>query len=276
MKQQIGRLKRATIGYWQDRLQKPLAAHPQATHQTLGRSVQDREINYYRIGSGRQAVLFVGGIHGNEVGTVKLVYQLLNYLTEQQANYPTFTFHLIPCLNPDGYALARQSPDYWNGGRIGRFNANNVDLNRNFPTASFQSESVWTHGKNYQEKTVVFCGAKGGSEPETQALLRLVKQEKISTYFAFHTAARDVMGNETPLGQELAALFSQATGYRLSLPEEWHGLEQTGTAKEWSDEQGLAYLEIEATTRWGSDWQSQEAGIISCLECLKNSYNSTE
>lgn len=227
----------------------------------IGRSVEGREIICYQVGDGSLHVLIAAGTHGNEVGTVKLAYRLLAWLTAQDIRFSRLTIYIIPCLNPDGFAVAKRHPDYFNFGRIGRFNANGVDLNRNFPTRSWQSQATWSHGDNYTEKTTVFSGQEPGSEPEIQALLAFMKEKKIAVYWAFHSAGRDVMGNENDRSQKLAKMFARASGYRFVTNKEWEAGKYTGSAKEWCDENNVAYIEVEATTRWGSDWKNQKRAI---------------
>ncbi len=268
MKKRLGQLKRAVVGFIENYLDKPSVIPVEIKSTPLTRSVAGRDVLFYTIGNGPKKILFVSAIHGNEVGTTKLTYELMNYLYHSQNQWSALTFIVIPCLNVDGYNQALARPDYLNGGRIGRLNANNVDLNRNFPTKDFQTTSDWTHGKKYQERTEVFCGKEGGSEPEIAALLNLIKKEQITTYFAFHSAGRDVTGNDNPIAQRLARLFSEKTGYRLCDLTEWKELKQTGTAKAWCDEQGMSYVEVEASSRRGSDWKNQRDGLIACIELL--------
>lgn len=266
MKKLLGRLKRGAVGRLENARESAPPVPADFKKQSLATSTQNRDIPYYIVGSGKRKITLIAGTHGNEVGTVKLAHFLLNWLTT--TDFPNLTFYIVPCLNPDGYAQAQQKPDYLAGGRIGRFNGRNVDLNRNFPTKSFQSKSVWTHGKNYTERTEVFCGEQGASEPEIKGLTELIKNEKIEVYFSFHSAGRDVMGSTTELGQSMARLFSEVGIYRFTTLEDWEVLHQTGTAKEWCDENKIAYIEVEASTRWGSDWQNQKPAIQACLEWL--------
>ncbi len=256
LKKQVGSIRRGLLGIWQNAELVPTIPFELIT---LTKSAQDRKVELSQVGNGQRKILIVGGTHGNEVGTVKLIHHLLAWL----GNNPLqgLTLYAIPCLNPDGYALAQKHPDYFNGGRIGRFNGRNVDLNRNYPTKSFQSRSDWNHGKDYQERTSVFCGETGGSEPEIKALTNLILIEKIELVIAFHSAGRDVMANKQPLARMIAKLFSEKTGYRLSSDKEWEELKQTGTAREWCEENGVSYVEIEAATRWGSDWDNQKSGL---------------
>ena len=81
----------------------------------------------------------------------------------------------------------------------------------------------------------------------------------------FHNAGRDVMGNNNALSQREAALFSKKTGFKLLPVDDWKRLGQTGTAAEWCDVHNLAYVEIEGSTRWDSDWSLQQEGIKAVL-----------
>lgn len=264
----IGAIRRGLIGWHHNRRDQVPNIGETVDRQVIGRSVDDREIICYQIGQGPESVIFYSGIHGNEVGTVKLAHHLIEWLDTHKDQLKGLTFYVIPCLNPDGYATARQQPDYWRGGRIGRFNAHGIDLNRNFKTPSFQSHTHWSHGRNYQEVTEVFAGDRPQSEPETQALVELVQKSQPVAVVAFHSAGADVMGNAVPLSQQLTQRFSGASGYRVCDQAEWKDLAQTGTAKEWTELQNIAYLEVEAKTRWGSDWENQREGLEAVLQYL--------
>tara|TARA_B100000315_G_C14462199_1_gene534237 strand:+ start:138 stop:944 length:807 start_codon:yes stop_codon:yes gene_type:complete len=268
MRQKLGILKRAIQGFLLNTFERApqIPAHLKGI--IIGKSVKGRPIHAYVIGEGPQKVLFAGGMHGNEVGSVKLTHYLIEWLYQNKDKFKKFTFFVVPCLNPDGYSLAKKSPNYWGGGRIGRFNANSVDLNRNFDVPSFHSKSDWTHGKDYQERTAVFCGDKGGSEPETKALVDLTKKEKISIWFMFHTAGADVMGNDNELAQKLARIYSKKTKFNFYPLEKWPSLRQTGTAKEWTELNKVSYIEVEGSSRWGSDWKKQKPAIEAALAAI--------
>ena len=88
----------------------------------VGKSVENRPIYSYQIGSGKTKVFLWSQMHGNESTTTKALFDFLNFLNgdtslaKQFLN--TFTFCAIPMLNPDGATLYT------------RANANKVDLNR--------------------------------------------------------------------------------------------------------------------------------------------------
>lgn len=88
----------------------------------------------------RPDVKYVGNIHGNEVISREVLIHLIHYLvTNYQRNetvthlLSTMRIHILVSMNPDGYAIA---DNYSRGdctGVRGRYNANGLDLNRNFP-----------------------------------------------------------------------------------------------------------------------------------------------
>lgn len=236
--------------------------------EVVGTSHEGRDIECYTFGNGPRHVVVACAIHGNEVGTVKLGRHLLHWLATNENSLGTATYHVIPVLNPDGYALAQKQPDYAGGGRVGRVNAHQVDLNRNFDTPTFKTASVWAHGKDYGETRAVSCGPSPLSEPETQALVRLIEKYHAEVLWSFHNAGADVGGNDTPLSKQLVQRFSDATGFRTLACDDWKRLGQTGTATEWCDIHNVAYLEIEGTTRWGADWKRQSPGILAVVDLL--------
>ena len=269
IKDNIGKIKRAIEGVVQSYKNAPDISS-ELNRCQIGVSKSSRPISYYKVGSGKIKVLLLFGIHGNEVGTVKLGQHFLNYIEKHTPSLNGLTIFTVPILNVDGYYEALKNPDYWQGGRVGRFNTNNVDLNRNFDTKSFKRESVWSFGKNYSEKSKVFCGEEGNSELETKAATELILRENIDVVYSFHNSGQDVLAGSTKLSKELANIFSRKTGYRPIPHEEWLILKQTGTFKEWCDDRGVSFLEIEGKTRWASDWNNQKDAIMSSLRHLRD------
>jgi len=101
------------------------AAGPGSVHYAVkGYSVRNRPIKSAVLGDGRDVVLIMASIHGNEPAGTPLVEGLNLWLLEHPEELEGRTVVLMPVVNPDGMA-ARS-----------RRNANNVDLNRNFPAAN--------------------------------------------------------------------------------------------------------------------------------------------
>jgi hypothetical protein len=263
LKRDLGYIGRGLLGYFEYHYDTPPDVPAELKSFTIGTSVLGSPIECYKIGTGDNKLLYACGIHGNEIGTVKLAYYFLKWASSHIFN--NYTLFIIPCLNPDGYQLACKHPDYFRGGVLGRFNANHVDLNRNFDTPSFKKESLWSFGREYLESVEVYCGEYGNSEPEVRALTDLIVRENISTLFMYHNAGRDVMGNNNERSETMVRRYAELTGFRRVSNNEWERLKQTGTAKEWCEHHSVAYVEIEGSTRWGSDWKTQREAIESIV-----------
>jgi protein MpaA len=114
----------------------------------IGRSVEGRPITVVERGTpGAKVVLVVGVIHGNETAGVEIVRDLAAAPVPEGIH-----LYLVESMNPDGQAHGA------------RTNANQVDLNRNFPLrwAPLGEPGDWEYG-----------GAGPASEPETQAMVTL-------------------------------------------------------------------------------------------------------
>jgi carboxypeptidase D len=111
---------------------------------SIGKSVQGRDLSVLEISDnpgthepGEPEFKYIGNMHGNEVTGRETLLHLIAYLCngygsdpEATAMVDTTRIHIMPSLNPDGYANARMGDRQ---GVKGRYNARHVDLNRNFP-----------------------------------------------------------------------------------------------------------------------------------------------
>lgn len=86
---------------------------------------------------GKPDVKYVANIHGNEPVGRELMLHLIQYLITSYTSDPYIKWlldntriHILPSLNPDGYAASKEGS--CDGGQ-GRYNSRGFDLNRNFP-----------------------------------------------------------------------------------------------------------------------------------------------
>jgi hypothetical protein len=103
-------------------------------------------------------VLLVGGIHGDEYSSVSIVFKWMKTLDVHHSGM--FHWHIVPLLNPDG--LLRPESQ--------RMNANNVDLNRNFPMDDWlaRTSEYWINATDSNPRR--FPGTTPLSEPESRWL----------------------------------------------------------------------------------------------------------
>ncbi|MFW5737366.1 MAG: M14 family zinc carboxypeptidase, partial [Spirochaetota bacterium] len=118
--------------------------------EVIGRSVEGRPITVERVGDGPTQVAVVGGIHGGyEWNSIVLARRILeHYRTRPEELAGAFTLHVIDNMNPDGlHEVTGGTPiDEFDFSAVdttvGRFNANGVDLNRNWE-GDWQPTSYW-------------------------------------------------------------------------------------------------------------------------------------
>ncbi|XP_026327145.1 carboxypeptidase D isoform X2 [Hyposmocoma kahamanoa] len=111
---------------------------------SIGKSVQGRELwvmvvsaSPYEHMIGKPDVKYVANIHGNEaVGRELLLHLIQHLVTSYDSDLyikwllDNTRIHLMPSMNPDGYAISREGQcDTVHG----RYNSRRYDLNRNFP-----------------------------------------------------------------------------------------------------------------------------------------------
>ena len=118
-------------------------------------------------GDGPLAGLLTAGQHGEEADTALLVRRLLERIPGAETRWA-----VIPVLNPDGLLAGT------------RQNAAGVDLNRNFPSATWEPGATFTFPPGIDPEIRVLAnrtnrsspGAHAGSEPETRALIALIER----------------------------------------------------------------------------------------------------
>jgi protein MpaA len=103
-------------------------------------------------------ILVIGGIHGDELTSISIVFRWLEWLGQPEA--AIYTWRIIPLANPDGLK-ARPST---------RVNANGVDLNRNFQTPDWDKEAQAYWIKRTKRDPRRNPGTRAGSEIETRWL----------------------------------------------------------------------------------------------------------
>ena len=211
----------------------------------IGYSVQGRAIVAYTFGSGGTKILFTGGIHGSEQSSYSTMQGWVNYLQSNGYKIPgNKQVVVVPNTNPDGIA------------RGSRYNVNNVNLGRNFPTANWKSDAETPNG--YEEKV---GGESPGSEPETKALMSLTGQLRPRLEVSFHAQGRLVgankVGDSTAIGNRYASTVGYATMYD-NAEEVMGGYAITGEYEEWMGEAyGTPAILIELPSHYGNYLNSQ-------------------
>ena len=221
---------------------------------SFGTSAAGNDLIAYRYGTGDKAVMLIGGIHtGFEANTVELVTRLKdNFAAASQSIPPQITLIIIPVLNPDGLAYGRQLR--------GRFNGNNVDLNRNWG-CNWSSEA-------YFRDIQVGAGAAPFSEPESLALAALIQDTRPAAVLFFHAAANGVYpGNcEGFVSSELAQVYSDATGYPNE--DEFAEYSITGAADGWADSIGIPAITVELASADIPEYPRNLRGVEAVLTWL--------
>jgi len=245
--------------------------------ETIGTSVEGRVIESHTFGTGETDLLFVGGIHGGyEWNSILLAYEMIDYFDANEAAVPeNLTVHIIPNLNPDGLFIATNQegrftvadiPDVdIHSAGIGRFNANDVDLNRNF-------DCRWTPTSTWRGAEVS-GGTSPLSEPEAVVLRDYVFDiDPVAAVF-WHSRANNVYGSEC--GEGVAAdtftlmeTYARAAGYG-EVPV-FDAYPITGAAEDWLASLGIPTISVELETRTSSEHQRNLAGTLATLELYQD------
>jgi len=148
--------------------------HPDICHlESIGESMQGRDLWFMKISDNvnqeedEPEFKYISTMHGDEPVGTELLINLINYLVDNYGADALVTYlvnnteiWIMPLMNPDGNALHQ------------RYNADGVDLNRNFPDPI-------TDSTNTPE----------GRAPETQAVMNFCFGHSFVSSANFHTGA---------------------------------------------------------------------------------------
>lgn len=238
----------------------------------IGTSVQGRDIVAYHYGAGEKELLFIGGIHGGyEWNTVLVAREAMDYFKANPEIIPdAVRVTVIPLLNPDGLnkvigtsTLEFTSKDVSKSTAVvesGRFNANNVDLNRNFD-CDWKAEAKWQN-KDVSGGTAPF------SEPETQAIKNYVEKSTPTAIVTWYSAAGGVFASNCYGGvldetKAITKVFADASKYRAY--DNFDFYEITGDMVNWFAKMKIPAISVLLTNHTDTEWTKNQAGIKALL-----------
>lgn len=250
--------------------EEPLNLGPK--REVLGQSVNGRDIEAYTYSSrqtdgGGTNLLFVGGVHGGyEWNSVLLAYRFMDYLADNPDVIPNnLTVTVIPSANPDGVYKVVGKGDRFSVADVsadkevlasGRFNANKVDLNRNFD-CKWKPESTWRSEK-------VSAGTAAFSEPEAKAIRDFVLRNKPAAVVFWHSQSNAVYASECKNGIlpgtfDIMNAYSKASGYPAV--ESFDSYEITGDAEGWLASIDIPAITVELKTHETIEWEKNLSGV---------------
>lgn len=167
----------------------------------IGTSKEKHDIYAIHVGKGNNTFVFTAGLHGCENINPNVLICIAEYYAKNKLVKDDWRMIFVPLVNPDGYEIARLNKNNF------RFNASNIDLNRNFPCKSYVGDSP-------------------ASEPETQCLINLFKNYTPLLLVDFHSRGKSVFYHRSAMDCEynrknlrIAEAVCRETGYVLEVPE---------------------------------------------------------
>ena len=214
---------------------------------SIGTSVQGRPIYASYFGTGNKKIVFFAAMHGSESNTKTLLNKWIAELESNSSKIPSDkTIIIIPTLNPDGIANKT------------RFNANGVDVNRNFDS------STWVSGTYFLSNFYPLGGGNNPfSEPESVAIKNFVNNNAPYLTVSYHSAAGCVIPTSSSYTIQLGHMYSQLSGYSYVNPGGAGAFtyDITGTFEEWADENGKNALVVELSSLYVDQFTQNKAAM---------------
>lgn len=214
-----------------------------------GRSVLGKNLYYIKLGNGPNQVFYNGAHHGLEWITSVLLMKFVENFSKAYVDrtllagynvrniWNQSTIYIIPMVNPDGVnlvldGLQRDNPYFsrlieWNNGstdfsRVWQANIRGVDLNHNY-------DASWNLSKQAEARYGItgpgptrYSGPYPESEPESKAVADFTRAHNFRLVLAYHSQGKVIywtyLNIIPPDSQRIAQLFSDVSGYALSVP----------------------------------------------------------
>lgn len=226
---------------------------------TIGRSVNGAPIEARRFGGGSRVLLFIGGLHaGFAPASVEVAQEAAAYFSDNPDAVPaSLTVYIVPNANPDSPTAP--------GDLLGRLNANNVDLNRNWD-CNWIADPLW-HGASLSGAG----GAAPFSEPETRALSQFILERQPAAVVLWMARATDGLvspgrcGSRTQVSAELTTLYGMAAGYHTADFTNLTGVSLNGDSADWLDAQGIPAISVLLPDYTNADWRDNRLAILALL-----------
>lgn len=246
--------------------------------------------------SGKPGVVFLGNHHAREIVTPEICLNIARMLVEGYGKDAEMTsavdgrdIWIVPMVNPDGHARAAKGDDwrkntdpetslvsaFWGAYGPG------VDLNRNYTYH-------WGEGgASTQPDDPTYRGRAAGSEPEVQAVMKLVSSRKFTYLMTYHSFSNLILWpwgytDDPPPDDRLPAIgkvLGKLSGYK---PQQSKDLYRTsGDTTDWAfGTQGILSYTTEIGS-WGDGfdppysrvakfWQENEPGARYLLKTADN------
>lgn len=250
----------------------------------LGRPVMALVIgNAPRLGHDKPTFFINGAHHGSELMSSMFALDAIDKLLEDR--HPAVprwlredvVFVVVPLVNPDGNMaylkdklLGRKNGRDTDGdGKRGH--TDGVDLNRNYP---FRWHSLGEQGSSSKIHSRYYRGPSPGSEPETQAVMRLAESERFAGSISFHTGTLAILApytipkvkNPTPNEAWTVAegIAKEITGHPEGfVPVKKNLYAVDGTDQDWMrNEHGTVALLVEGADNWLVDVRTRKKMVF--------------
>ncbi len=228
--------------YWKPRPASPLPMEAGSfpAKEVFGYSVEGRPLLAYIFGHGPNVTMIFGAFHNNEPASSAVVEALRRYLATRPQEWVGRTIIVVPQTNPDGECS-----------RV-RWNSHGVDLNRNFPG----TWSVVPVEARYNP------GPAPASEPETQAIMRLVEKYAPTKIVSIHQPFR-CLNWDGEAGRRLADEMKVQNNYPI-VPD--IGYPTPGSFGSFCARKGIAMVTLEMPgTDFAACWRQNRNALLAAI-----------
>lgn len=149
----------------------------------IGRTVQGRELMALSVGRGEKSIGLVGAVHAGESGPELIIPALETLLADNKDIFGAVSVIAVPVVNLDERQREVEGLPWYL-----RTNSNGVDLNRNFP-ANWSETSLGYGLDSSDPDSATYRGQAPTSEPEVQAVISFLRENKPIAVLAYHWLA---------------------------------------------------------------------------------------